>query len=157
MTAPLKGGAIEGGKIVGKKAIEKLVVREAGKLATNVGVRAVTQVVTDKASGSSGGHYSQSSGGYYSQSGRKRSGTASSQKSSEFSNDKPSFGFTSSQYFFNNIRNSLNTVSMCLETSGAGAGGGGDPPKYPKLPKEHEMDENDYDYSKVLANCFDDD
>lgn len=79
MTAPLKGGAIEGGKIVGKKAIEKLVVREAGKLATNVGVRAVTQVVTDKASGSSGGHYSQSSGGYY-----RRRATKSSERSSGF-------------------------------------------------------------------------
>lgn len=40
------------------------------------------------------------------------------------------------------------------------AGGGRDPPKYSKLPKEHEMnddDYDDYDRSTVLANCFNND
>ena len=43
VTAPFKGGDIEGGKMVGQKMIEQLVVREAGKLTTNVVVRAATE------------------------------------------------------------------------------------------------------------------
>lgn len=63
MTAPLKGGVIEGGKIAGKKAIEQLVVREAGKIAANVAVRAASEIVADQVSGGSrGGHVSRSSG-----------------------------------------------------------------------------------------------
>lgn len=63
VTAPLKGGVIEGGKIAGKKAIEQLVVREAGKIATNVAVRAASEIVADQVSGGSrGGHVSRSSG-----------------------------------------------------------------------------------------------
>lgn len=49
--------------------------------------------------------------------------------------------------------------SVCLGTSGTADGSGGDgsdPPKYPKMLKEHEVDV-DYDDSKVLANCSDDD
>lgn len=49
--------------------------------------------------------------------------------------------------------------SVCLGSSGTADGSGGDgsdPPKYPKMPKEHEVDV-DYDDSKVLANCSDDD
>lgn len=70
VTAPLKGGAIEGGKIAGKKAVERLIVREATKVgtnvltnvATNVAVRAASEIVAEKVNESSGGHCSKSSG-----------------------------------------------------------------------------------------------
>lgn len=44
VTAPLKGGAIEGGKIAGQKLLEQMLVEEAGKITTNVAVRAVTEI-----------------------------------------------------------------------------------------------------------------
>lgn len=47
VTAPLTGSTIEGGKIVGKKLVSEMIVKEAGKITTNVAVRAVTQYVTD--------------------------------------------------------------------------------------------------------------
>lgn len=47
-TAPLKGGAIEGGKILGKKTLEQLAIKEAGKITTNVAVRAATEYVVEK-------------------------------------------------------------------------------------------------------------
>lgn len=55
MTAPLTGGTIEGGKIVSKKLMSEMIVKEAGKITTNVAIRAVTQYATDKAYESNGG------------------------------------------------------------------------------------------------------
>lgn len=54
VTAPLKGGAIEGGKIAGQKALERVLVQEAGKITTNVAVRATTTYITD--GGPNGGY-----------------------------------------------------------------------------------------------------
>lgn len=62
VTAPLTGGTIEGGKIVGKKLISDLLVKEAGKITTNVAVRAVTQYATNKACENSRGQHSSSGG-----------------------------------------------------------------------------------------------
>lgn len=62
MTAPLKGGIIEGGKIAGMKVIEKLLAQEAANIAANVGVRAISEVVAEKASKNNYGYGSQSSG-----------------------------------------------------------------------------------------------
>lgn len=63
-TAPLKGGAIEGGKIAGQKVFEKILIEQGGKIvgqkvienvAANVVVRAGTEYVAsverDSASG----------------------------------------------------------------------------------------------------------
>lgn len=66
VTAPLTGSTIEGSKIVGKKLMSDMLVKEAGKFTTNVAVRAVTQYTIDKASGNNQlvKHQSSSDGGY---------------------------------------------------------------------------------------------
>lgn len=53
VTAPLTGSTIEGGKIVGKKLMSDVLVKEAGKFTTNVAFRAVTQYAIDEPSGNS--------------------------------------------------------------------------------------------------------
>lgn len=58
VTAPLQTAAMESGKIAGKKVIQSLVVREAGKLTTNVAVRGVAEYLAYKASDGSGGNRS---------------------------------------------------------------------------------------------------
>lgn len=60
MTAPLTGTTIEGGKIVSKKLMSEMIVKEADKITTNVAVRAVTQYAADKASKSGEGQRSSS-------------------------------------------------------------------------------------------------
>lgn len=50
ITAPLTGSTIEGGKIVGKKLMSEMLVKEAGKFTTNVAIRAVTQYTIDQPS-----------------------------------------------------------------------------------------------------------
>lgn len=101
VTAPLKGGAIEGGKIAGQKVLERMLVEEAGKITTNVAVRAATEYVVDKPTiGRSGG------------------------------------------------------TSSSTSSSRTGTGGSSDPPEEnPKLPKEHEVDEVDYD-SGIVTIAF---
>ena len=51
VTAPLKVGMVEGGKIAGKKALEKILVNEAGKITTQVAARAFTEFVCDNSNG----------------------------------------------------------------------------------------------------------
>ena len=63
VTAPLKGGMVEGGKIAGTKALEKILVNEAGKITTQVAARAVTEYVCDNPSSSSEGFSGGSGGG----------------------------------------------------------------------------------------------
>ncbi|KAJ6645872.1 hypothetical protein Bhyg_01081 [Pseudolycoriella hygida] len=118
VTAPLKGGAIEGGKVVSKKVLEQMIVKEAGKITTNVAVRAVTEYA-------SGNHRNNYGGGFtYGKGGGSSSPSPQSQSKAT---------------------NSENSTSK--SSSGTGSGNGNDPPKQnPKLPGEHEADEVDYDY-----------
>lgn len=54
-TAPLQGAALEGGKAAGKRLMQQIVVREAGKLTTNVAVRGAAEYLAYKASAGTGG------------------------------------------------------------------------------------------------------
>lgn len=47
LTAPLKGGTVEIGKLITKKGLEKLLIKEGGQILTNVAVRAGTTLVLD--------------------------------------------------------------------------------------------------------------
>ena len=45
VTAPMKGGMVEGAKIAGEKSLEHLLLNEAGQITIQVAARAVTEIV----------------------------------------------------------------------------------------------------------------
>lgn len=171
MTTPLQGAAIEGGKVAGKKVVQHLVVREAGKLTTNVAVRGAAEYLAYKYAGSGVnhswnrnekvGHDEWSTGtttvvlakGFYSVGdvfdlASGGSGNHSSNRNERRIRDS---GISSS------ITRGLAKGFYSLGDAISGGGGSGnDPPRgNPRLPREHELEQCDFDAGiSLLINGF---